>query len=268
MFRLLDLYCGAGGAGTGYARAGFEVVGVDWKPQKRYPFTFVQGDAIEYLREHGHEFDAIHASPPCQAHSNITPDKSKHVDMIPITRQTLQQIGKPHIIENVPGAKKAMVNPVMLCGAQFDLKVYRHRFFESSFPLLTPEHIPHNDNTPPAGHGVSSRGFISVTSGGNSLKVNTNKNAGRRSGTYGISDRGFVSVCGHFSGIDYCRMAMGIDWMSSAELAQAIPPAYTEYLGKQLYSYLECQRSGIVDDRRLVQHSLFDLIAPAPDSRL
>lgn len=235
--KLLDLYCGAGGASMGYHRAGFEVTGVDFKKQKRYPFTFIQADAIEYLREHGHEYDAIAASPPCQAHSIITPDKSRHKDMIPATRYLLDKIGKPYVIENVYGAKRSMINPFMLCGSQFDLKVYRHRLFESNVLILVPEHFPHNDNTPVAGHGVSEKGFISITSGGNTTEMKINPNAKRRSGTYGISNKGFVCVSGHFSGLEYCKMAMGIDWMTGKELAQAIPPAFTEHIGKQLILY-------------------------------
>lgn len=235
--RLLDLFCGAGGAGMGYHRAGFEVVGVDIAPQSRYPFEFHQADALEYVAAHGHEFDAIHASPPCQAHSVITPDKSLHVDLIPETRVQLYRLNLPYVIENVGGARKALVNPLMLCGAQFGLKVYRHRFFESNVFLFHPEHQPHRDNTPRAGHGISDKGFISITSGGKSLK-HGGDSARRRSGTFGMSDKGFVCVSGHFSGIDYCRYAMGIDWMTSRELSQAIPPAYTEYLGRQLIRYV------------------------------
>lgn len=238
--KLLDLFCGAGGAGMGYHRAGFDVTGVDIRPQPRYPFTFVQADALAYVAQYGWMYDAIHASPPCQSHSNITPDKSKHLDLIPQTRFWLETISAPYVIENVVGARKALRNPVMVCGADFGLKVYRHRLFESNVFLFTFPHVPHKDNTPSAGHGVSEKGFISVTSGGKSLEVmvKTNPAARRRSGTYGISSKGFVSVCDHFSGHEYCKFAMGIDWMTSAELSQAIPPAYTEFLGRQLMAYV------------------------------
>ena len=237
--KLLDLFCGAGGAGMGYHRAGFEVTGVDLYPQKRYPFEFIQSDAVAYVTEYGWMYDAIHASPPCQAHSQITPDKSKHIDLIPQTRFALEATAKPYVIENVMGARRALRNPVMLCGADFGLKVYRHRLFESNVLLMTFPHQPHRDNTPRAGHGLSEKGFISVTSGGSSLVV---RRAGKRkSGQSGISENGFVSVVGHFSGADYCRMAMGIDWMTRDELAQAIPPAFTEYIGQQLMRAIENQ---------------------------
>lgn len=237
--KLLDLFCGAGGAGMGYHRAGFEVVGIDSKPQPRYPFKFIQADALDYVAQYGWMFDAIHASPPCQAYSIITPNKTNHVDLIPQTRFWLESIGAPYVIENVYGAKNTLRNPVMLCGADFELKVYRHRLFESNVLLMTFPHQPHHDNTPRVGHGVSSKGFISVTSGGKSLEVKVNPAARRRSGVWGISEKGFVSVCGHFSGVEYCRFAMGIDWMLARELSQAIPPAYTEYIGRQLMRAVE-----------------------------
>lgn len=237
--KLLDLFCGAGGAARGYQRAGFYVVGVDIKPQKRYAGDeFIQADALQYVTKCGWSFDAIHASPPCQAYSQITPDRSRHVALIPHTRWLLESLGLPYVIENVYGAKKSLRNPIMLCGAQFGLKVYRHRLFESNVLLFQPEHQPHRDNTPRAGHGVSDKGFISVTSGGNQL-AHGGAAAPPRSGTYGMSSKGFVSVSGHFSGADYCRWAMGVDWyMSAAELAQAIPPAFTEYIGRQLLHYV------------------------------
>lgn len=249
IIRVLDLFCGAGGAARGYhdafTEAGYTVesVGVDIAPQKRYPYTFVQDDALHYAATHGWSFDFIHASPPCQAHSIITPDKSKHVDLIPHTRWLLESLGKPYVIENVGGARRVLRNPIMLCGAQLGLKVYRHRFFESNVYLMAMAHIPHRDNTPRAGHGLSSKGFISITGGGKSLKVAADPK--RRNGVYGMSDKGFVSVTGHFSGIEYCRMAMGIDWMTAKELSQAIPPAYTQFIGRQIVTWLQNQQPAI-----------------------
>lgn len=195
----------------GYYRAGFDViVGVDIAPQPRYPFSFVRGDALEYVRQFGAQFDVIHASPPCQAHSlmlNCRPGlQGKYPDLIAPTRNALQAAGRPYVIENVPGAP--LLNPVVLCGTYFGLKVYRHRLFESNLALLVPPHSPHRDQTPRAAGGA-------------------------------ISPRGFLSVAGHIGNVAYARKAMGIDWMTRDELAQAIPPAYTEFLGGQLYRLLE-----------------------------
>ena len=216
-FRLLDLFCGAGGAGEGYRRAGFEVTGVDSQPQKHYRAgRFIQADALAYVAQYGWMYDAIHASPPCQSHSVITPDKSKHEDLIPQTQFWLRTLGLPYVIENVSGARKYLRNPIMICGADLGLRVYRHRFFESNLMLLAMKHKPHKDGS----------------------SDETPHAARRRSGTYGISKNGFVSVTGHFSGIDYCRNAMGIDWMTASELSQAIPPAYTEFIGRQMLTYL------------------------------
>ena len=230
MKRILDLFCGAGGAGMGYHRAGFEVVGVDIKPQPHYPFEFHQADALEYLAAHGREFDFIHASPPCQKYSAMTKGRWKHrnhVDLIPETRELLISIGKPYVIENVPGAP--LINPVMLCGSMFSLQakcgaeLRRHRLFELSIhPVLTPS----------CRHGEGSA--IGVYGGG--------QNPGRRRviGVYGGHgrDRRRVANTQDFS-VEARREAMGIDWMTGNELSQAIPPAYTEFIGKQIMTILE-----------------------------
>ncbi len=131
----------------GYHLAGFDVVGIDISPQPRYPFSFCQGDALEYLREHGKEFDAIHASPPCQAYSNLTPDthKANHEKLIPALRDELKRCGKPYIIENVAGARRELASPVMLCGSMFGLRTQRHRFFETSFAVLPPCGCDHSE---------------------------------------------------------------------------------------------------------------------------
>jgi len=213
--RLLDLFCCAGGAGMGYSRAGFEVVGVDINPQPRYPFEFHQGDALEYARLHGHEFDAIHASPPCQKHSRMQSlgkarngSYREHEDSIERTRDRLQSLGLPYVIENVVGAP--LHNPITLCGKTFGLKVYRHRLFESNMKLAQPAHEPHRDSTPSVGNGKSPKGFISVCGTG---------------GVRGMNSHEIVA---------YWSMAMGINWMNRKELSQAIPPAYTKFIGEQL----------------------------------
>ena len=205
--KLLDLCCGGGGAGYGYHLAGFEVTGIDVKPQPKYPFNFIQADALEYLANHWQEYDAFHASPPCQAFTSINfVWKREHPNLIPAFRELLVKTGKPYIIENVPGAP--LENPVMLCGTMFGLRVIRHRLFETNpviwFPPATCQH------------------WLRVVKHGR--RPDRNKH--------------FASVTGHFSDVEYAKEAMGIDWMGQAELAQAIPPAYTEWLGKQLLNHL------------------------------
>ena len=141
--RLLDLYSGAGGSATGYHRAGFDVVGVDIVHQPRYPFPFIRADALSYLVQHGREFDAIHASPPCEVHSTLralSPEKF-YPDLIPATRAVMELCGKPWVIENVPGA--TLHHGVMLCGIMFGLRTYRHRWFETPFLIMQPHHPRH-----------------------------------------------------------------------------------------------------------------------------
>jgi DNA (cytosine-5)-methyltransferase 1 len=207
----------------GYARAGFDVVGVDSVPQPRYPFEFVQADAIEYVLNHGHEFDVIHASPPCQVYS-ITANTHtvEHADLLEPTREALIEVGRPYVIENVVGAP--LIDPVMLCGSMFglrapdvdgvELRMERHRLFETSFPVpLAPAPCAH-DSTLVGGSYKGSR----------HRKPEHRDNPDRRGGyTPHISVRGAL---------------MGIDWMNEHELAQAIPPVYTEWLGRQLIDHL------------------------------
>lgn len=199
--RLLDPFCKAGGASKGYDSAGFEVVGVDIEPQPRYPFEFHQGDALEFVAEHGHEFDALAGSPPCQAHTLAQRIQNReHRDYIDELRELYLTLGKPYIIENVPGAP--LRNPVVLCGAMFGLGTYRHRLFESNIHLVVP---PEPDHLFPT------------------TKMGRPPRAGE-----------FMHVVGNFSGVAEAKAAMGIDWMIRDELREAIPPAYTEFLGRQL----------------------------------
>lgn len=207
--KLLDLFCGAGGCAMGYHRAGFDVVGVDNRPQPNYPFAFQQADALEFCRAQAHEFDAIHASPPCQ-HYSISKHihrHRQHVDLVHLTRTELERARLPWVIENVMGAP--LHRPIMLCGLMFGLKVLRHRVFESSEMLLGPAHPRH----PKGNLTNSTRG-------------------------YSTGKEGFVCVAGHNFVREAGAEAMGIDWMlHRAELAQAIPPRYTEYLGRQLLTH-------------------------------
>lgn len=220
--KLLDLYCGAGGAAMGYYRAGFtEIVGVDIAPQPRYPFGFVQGDAIVFVEKYGHEFDAIHSSPPCQFHNSLSKVNerlhgARYPNLISATRQALRKTGKSYVIENVVGARGHLINSIMLCGTYFGLKVYRHRLFECNPFLLSPfYHQPHNDKSP----------------GCNGDRT---------------SPKGYITVCGGKGGgfkLEPASKAMGIDWMTRQELSQAIPPAYTEWIGIQLLSLSQNYRT-------------------------
>jgi DNA (cytosine-5)-methyltransferase 1 len=222
--RLLDLYCGAGGAAEGYRRAGFTtIVGVDKKAQTRYPFTFVEADAIEYVKEHGHEFDAIHASPPCQHHSDLAHrTKREYPELIVPTRDALITTGRPFVIENVDGAP--LVDPVVLCGTQFPgLRVLRHRLFEAGnglrllglpHPARDPLVHTHDKRKNHYGRTNEWLDYVQVTGGGN---------------------------CTVAAAID----AMGIDWMTKDELNEAIPPAYTWWIGAQLYAHV----SSLADHR-------------------
>ena len=153
--RILDLFCGAGGAGMGYHRAGFDVVGVDISPQPNYPFEFYRGDALEYLASYGDRFDAIHASPPCQSSSALTKgtNKGRHYpDLIPATREALTRFDVPTVIENVQGSD--LRRDVTLCGEMFGLGVIRHRYFEiSRFDVPQPKHVKHRGRVAGYRHG-------------------------------------------------------------------------------------------------------------------
>lgn len=211
MPRLLDLFCGAGGAAMGYHRAGFEVVGVDIKPQPHYPFEFHQADAMTYPLD---GFDAIHASPPCQAFSDLRSmhNAKRHPDLLTPTRDRLVSAGLPYVIENVEGAP--MRDYIVLCGGAFglgsgDAELRRHRRFEiEPRPVLVP----------PCAHGQRQR-VIGVYGG------------------HGRDRRRSVSTQDYST--EQRREAMGIDWMNGDELSQAIPPAYTEWIGQRLLALLE-----------------------------
>jgi DNA (cytosine-5)-methyltransferase 1 len=223
--RLLDLFCGAGGAAMGYHRAGFdEIVGVDIKPQPRYPFTFVQADALEYVAAHGAEFDAIHASPPCQGYSALRclpwlRDK-EYPMLIEPCREALRVTGRPYVIENVERAP--LLNGLTLCGRMFGLPVYRHRTFECSEILLSPGHIQH-DEVIGAGRMLNDRRKGTL-------------NSGSAKGAWGKQK--IVTVAGGQCRKSEAERALGIDWMLKPELTQAIPPAYTEFIGRQLLGQL------------------------------
>lgn len=215
--RILDLFSCAGGAAVGYHRAGWEVVGVDINPQPNYPFEHHVGDAIEFARVHGREFDAIHASPPCQAYSAPTRGTNaarnaatgrEHPDMVAATRAALEATGLPFVIENVDGAP--VRKDLRLCGEMFGLGVLQHRWFElGGWSVAQPAHVPH-------------RGRV----------------RGWRHGEY--FDGPYVAAYGSGGGkatVAEMQAAKGITWTDDhLELREAIPPAYTEWIGVRLRS--------------------------------
>ena len=202
MLYLLDLFCGAGGAGEGYHLAGFEITGVDKYLQPKNPHCFVQADALEFLESQGKDFDVIHASPSCQFYTKASKQWRKmgyqYPDMIAKVREVLQRTGKYWIIENVPGSP--LQNPILLNGSVFGINVHRPRYFETNFPLMQPV-------VPP---------MFPVKMG------------------RPIREGDTVQPVGHFSGVRYAAKKMGLPWMGQKELAQAIPPVYTKWIGEQL----------------------------------
>ena len=217
--KILDLFCGAGGSAMGYNRAGFDVVGVDNKNQPRYPFKFIKADAVEFLKGGIKGFDAIHASPPCQKHCSLvrgTLDSiEQHEDLIIVVRNLILETGLPYVIENVPAAP--LHDPITLCGEMFGLGVIRHRIFESNFDLPKHEHRKH-------------RGAVSGWSHGK-------WQAGPYFQVYGNG--------GGKGSLEDWREAMDVWWMETRpEMSQAIPPAYTEYIGSQLMKALSGSENG------------------------
>ena len=214
--RLLDLFCCEGGASVGYSRAGFEVVGVDIEDRSRgYPFEFHQADALEFVAAHGHEFDAIAASPPCQRFSrsaSATKRGHEHPDLIEPTRAALIATGKPYIIENVPEAP--LIAPVMICGWAMGLHhIKRHRHFESNVWLMSPGcACPPGDTVSVFGHSGEDRRKSTLAARG------------------GL--RGHVPLA-------EVKQLMGVEWMVTRDaVSESIPPAYTEYLGAQLLAHM------------------------------
>jgi len=215
--KLLDLYCKAGGAAMGYHQAGFEVTGVDIEPQPNYPFAFIQADAIEYLKANYKKYDVIHASPPCQKYSASTAQFRKsgkvYPDLLAGTRGELIKTRKPYIIENVQGAP--MRKDVILNGEMFGLKVIRVRWFEldNGLFIMMPAKTQIKKNM------VINGERISVYGNGHYRDHKTHK----------------MPVFKKESVLETWRFAMGIDWMTRLELAEAIPPAYTKYIGDRIF---------------------------------
>lgn len=220
--RLLDLFAGAGGAGVGYARAGFEVTAVDIEAHPDSPHPVIEADALAVLADPDFldTFDAIHASPPCQGYTTMSNrwrgnggKADQHPDLISWVRIGLQSWGGPYVIENVPGARRELRNPVTFRGGHFGLGVDRPRLFESNVPIVKP---PHRKVVDPLGvYG---------------------KLDGRR-----LFTRKDGSIQRAARTLEEGQRAMGIDWMQWEDLTESIPPAYTEWIGTQLMAYLESE---------------------------
>ena len=226
--RVLDLFCGGGGASMGYHLAGYEVVGVDDKPQPHYPFEFWQGDAVEVLQmmvdgaAFMGPFDLIHASPPCQPFTRARKlmeaqgGKPKSIDLLTPSLPLLKALGAPYVVENVPGAP--MRPDIILCGSMFGLKVRRHRWFQSNLPLGIPSTCRHKEQGKPIGvyhvMGDTAQGVDRTTGrwvvGGSTAKT-----------------------------LEEAQGAMGIDWLPWKSLKEAIPPAYSRWIGHEVWRILD-----------------------------
>jgi DNA (cytosine-5)-methyltransferase 1 len=229
--KVLDLCCGAGGASEGYYRAGFDVVGIDHVKQPHYKFEFILADALPYLINNWlrieAEFDLITGGPPCQKYSDLTPDayKAGHSDMLEHVLAFLRTKNKPYIIENVSGARRHMINPVMLCGSMFGLPIWRHRYFENNLDIFASPACCNHELIPILVSGVTRRTQTPkvVVSGRSSF--------GWREGIQRRKE----------NTAEEKRQAMGINWMTEKEVTQAIPPAFTHWLGQQAINYLAAQ---------------------------
>jgi DNA (cytosine-5)-methyltransferase 1 len=208
MYKLLDGYCGEGGTGFGFYLAGFEVVGADHRRMKQYPFPMTLVDVLNLPIEYAQRFDAISVGPPCQDYSPMRHLTGKRYPrLIALTREWLKEVDRPYVMENVVGAWSELENPQGLCGAMFGLGTFRHRLFETNWPLKVPQHQPHNGRS-----GIAGR----ATALGHS-----------------------ISVIGNITDTNVAREVMQMPWATRRGLTQAIPPAYTHYIGNQLREYLD-----------------------------
>lgn len=225
--RILDLFCCAGGAAMGYHQAGFDVIGVDLSPQPRYPFGFIQMDALAVDKRFLRTFDAIHASPPCQGYTAMrhAPGAKGAPRIIAQVREILEATGLPWVIENVEEARSEMREPIMLCGSAFDLgshgcELRRHRLFESNVSLYS-KGCRHGDKPVVGVYGGHAR-------------IRSARHGGR--GTQDAWPNGHKPVAAE---------AMGMDWATLAEMSEAIPPAYTKFIGMQLMQYVRANQRAV-----------------------
>lgn len=229
---LLDLFACEGGAAVGYHRAGWDVVGVDLDANrlKRYPFEAHVADALAFIADHGAEFDAIHASPPCQGYTRGNAGKvTRWPKLIPAVRMMLEATGKPYVIENVKDAGPEMVDPVALCGCMFSLStvdtdgvtihLQRLRLFETSWGLSAPRPCDH-----------SAHEWVAGAYGGARRDKYEAKYV--RRGGYVPPDK------------DVVKALLGIEHdMTWNGLFECIPPAFTEHVGSQLLAHIEQERA-------------------------
>lgn len=209
--RLLVCFCCQGGEAKGYHDAGFDVEGVDCVPQPRFPFTFHLGDAIEFVYEHGHRFDAIVGGPPCQGYTKAWRlRRNDHPRLIAEFRTALVASGKPFVIENVEEARPELRDPQLLCGTmpEFGLRTDRHRLFETNWSLDVPAHA-----------------------GGKHIGQHTKMGRPWQPGT-------LYQAVGNFSGVELVRQDMGVPWMNRDGIRECIPPAYAQLIGAQLLTHL------------------------------
>lgn len=205
--KVLVCFCCQGGEAMGYHRSGFEVEGSDLYPQPRFPFKFTQADAIDYVASEGHRFDLIVGGPPCQRYTKAQRIRgNEHPDLIGKFRGALLATGKPYVIENVEEARAQLRDPILVCGAAFEYRTYRHRLFESNVPLVAPDHPGHTQPTVKMGRS--------------------------------LKDGDFYHAVGNFSNVDYVRRDMGVEWMNRDGIRECIPPAYAEYIGRQIVQVL------------------------------
>jgi DNA (cytosine-5)-methyltransferase 1 len=219
--KALDLFCGAGGVSVGLHRAGFEPFGIDIARQPRYPFKYSIANALDLPTRFLRQFDLIWASPPCQLYTKMSGPRHgpiarrrterSHPDLIEPTRRMLKKAGVPYVIENVPAAP--LINPIMLCGTMFpELRVYRHRLFETSHPIPQPNHPAHPSTVKP----------LTLI----------------RHPKYPLFPGDYVTVCGNIGNVEYAAKAMQIDWMSGHEMSQAIPPPFAHHIALAMIKYL------------------------------
>ena len=210
---VLDAFCCQGGAAMGYWLAGYDVLGIDIADQPRYPFPFVQGDAVAFIAAHGHRFDLVHASPPCQAYTLCQKIQGRtHPRLIAPTREALDLCGRPWVLENVEDARPELRDPVTLCGAAFGLSTYRHRLLETGggLTLPQPEHPRHT--APLVKMGRPPR------------------------------DGAFYHAVGNFSGVPLVRADMQVPWMTRDGIRECIPPAYSHWAGQHAATHLAAGR--------------------------